>query len=122
MSNKKEKMTMCRHIRKDCPICHKKKSVASVSGGTKSSGDVIVGMSGCIRYDDVMTVQGFDIQVSKAVELGMKYKIPLAFDLEKDLKSESGLLLTFPIAMLMSKLQEQKEIGDGVTLLNLVKP
>lgn len=99
----------------------KKKPVASVSGGTASKGNVIMGVSDVIRWGDVMTIQGFDISVSKAVELGLTYKLSIATKLEKDLKSEVGLLLTFPMAQLMSDLQTLPEIGDGQKLLDLVK-
>lgn len=98
----------------------KQKSVAKISGGTASTGNLIVGVSDVIRWDDVMTIQGTDIKVSKAVELGLKYKMNLATMLEEDLKSKVGLLLTFPMARLMSDLQEQ--IGSGQALLDLVKP
>lgn len=94
-----------------------KKSVASVS----SSGGMIIGASDVIRWGDVMTIQGHDIQVSKAVELGIKYKIELATKLKKDLKSKTGLLVTFPMMMHMDKLQRLPEIGTGERLLALVK-
>lgn len=81
-----------------------------------------IGVSDVIRWDDVMNVQGFDIKVSKAVELGLQYKLPLATLLEEDLKSKTGLLLTFPIAQLMDQLQRLPEIGTGEKLLALVKP
>lgn len=103
----------------------KQKSVASVS----SSNGMTIGASDVIRYDDVMTVQGHDIKISKAVELGKKYGVSIADQLEKDLKSKTGLLITFPIAMLMSELQERLEVVEsiphkfaGVELTKLVKP
>ncbi len=98
----------------------KQKSVASVSGGTASTGDIIVGVSDVIRWNDVMTVQGYPCKVSKAVTLGLKYKLTIAQKLEKDLKSKVGLHVTFPIAYLMSELQEK--VGSGKKLLALVKP
>ncbi len=100
----------------------KKKSVASVS---HNDGPFIIGVSDVIRWGDVMTIQGTDIQVSKAVDLGIKYTLPIAKTLKKDLKSKVGLLITFPMAMLMSQLQQTMEdrgVGSGPELLALVKP
>ena len=94
----------------------KKKAVASVSSGDGFT----IGASDVIRWGDIVNVQGHDIDVAKAVELGLKYKIELAEKMEVDLKSKIGLLLTFPIAMLMDKLQ--REIGTGEEVLALVKP
>lgn len=82
---------------------------------------LVIGVSDVIRWDDIMSIQGMDIKISKAVDLGIKYKLDIAKKLKKDLKSKTGLLLTFPMAILMSQLQEQPEIGDGETLLALVK-
>lgn len=95
----------------------KKKSVASVS----THGSVIMGASDVIRYADVMTIQGHDVQVSKAVELGIKHKLPIATKLKRDLKSKVGLLVTFPMMMLMDQLQRVPEIGTGEKLLEIVK-
>lgn len=97
----------------------KSKSVASVSHFKESP--VMIGVSDVIRWDDVMTIQGCEIKVSKAVELGIKHNLPFGALLEKDLKSETGLLLTFPMAMLMDQLQRIPEIGTGEKLLELVK-
>lgn len=97
----------------------KQKSVASVSHDRNSP--VMIGVSDVIRWDDVMTIQGYDIKVSKAVELGLKHGLEIAEKLEKDLKSETGLLLTFPMAMLMDKLQGLKGIETGEKLLAAVK-
>ncbi len=94
----------------------KKKPVASVSSGDGFT----IGASDVIRWEDTMTVQGHVISVKKAVMLGAKYKLPFAPLLRKDLKSETGLLITFPIAMLMSQLQER--VGSGEKLLEMVKP
>lgn len=95
----------------------KKKSVASVS----SSGGMVIGASDVIRWGDVMTIQGYDVQVSKVVELGLKHDISPAKLLKKDLQSKTGLLVTFPMMMLMDKLQRLPEIGTGEKLLALVK-
>lgn len=81
---------------------------------------MIVGASDVIRWDDVMTINGHDIKVSKAVELGIEHKIEIATMLKRDLKSATGLLVTFPMMHLMSDLQEK--IGTGEQLLALVKP
>ena len=94
----------------------KKKSVASVS----SHGGVTIGASSVIRWNDNMDVQGYAISVKKAVLLGKKNGLEIAKKLEKDLKSKTGLLITFPIAMLMDQLQ--KKVGSGEALLKLVKP
>ena len=96
----------------------KKKSVASVDG----RGGMIIGASDVIRWGDVMTINGTDIDVAKAVELGIEKKIPTAEMLERDLKSDVGLLITFPMLMLMDKLQRLPEIGTGAKLLELVTP
>lgn len=95
----------------------KKKTVASVS----SHGGVTIGSSDVIRWDDAMEVQGHAIKISKAVELGEKYESTkeLAGKLTYDLKSETGLLITFPIAILMDRLQ--REVGTGERLLELVQ-
>jgi hypothetical protein len=93
----------------------KKKAVASVS----TTGNVTVGASNVIRWGDVVSINGYDINVSKAVNLGIKYKLDIAEKLIVDLKSKTGLLITFPLAILMSKLQEK--IGSGEKLLELVK-
>lgn len=94
----------------------KKKSVASVD----TRGSMVIGVSDVIRWADVMSVNGYEIKVSKAVELGIKHKIEIAKLLKKDLKSKEGLQLTFPIAILMDNLQ--KKVGTGEKLLKLVKP
>ena len=99
-------------------MTNKKKSVASVDG----RGAMIVGISDVIRYDDVMTVNGYDLKLSKVVQLGKKHGIEIAALLEHDLKSKTGLLITFPVLMLMDKLQRRPEIGTGEKLLALVKP
>lgn len=97
---------------------NKKKSVASVNG----KGTMIIGVSDVIRWGDVMTINGMDIDVTKAVELGIEKNIPTADTLKRDLTSETGLLITFPMLMLMDKLQRLPEIGTGERLLELVKP
>lgn len=94
----------------------KKKSVASFD--TRA----MFGVSDVIRWGDVMTINGTDIDTAKAVELGIEKGIDIASKLELDLKSETGLLITFPIALLMDKLQRLPEIGSGEALLELVKP
>ena len=83
-------------------------------------GGMAIGISDVIRWNDEMDVNGTTIKVSKAVELGLKYKLEIAEKLEHDLKSRVGLLITFPIAMLMDALQ--REVGTGAELLELVKP
>lgn len=74
-----------------------------------------------------MNIQGTDVSVAKAVELGLKYGLGIAKRLEKDLKGK-GLFITFPMMYLMSQLQDKFE-KDGVPheeagtkLLELVKP
>lgn len=96
----------------------KRKPVASVDG----RGAMVIGVSDVIRWGDVVTVNGTDIDVAKAVELGKKYNVPTADILERDLKSDDGLLIMFPIAYLMDNLQRLPEIGTGAKLLELVKP
>jgi hypothetical protein len=93
-----------------------KKAVASIETG----GAVIMGYSDVIRWNDNMAVNGHLICIKKAVKLGLEYKLPIAEKLQKDLKSTTGLLITFPIGMLMSDLQEK--VGSGAELLELVKP
>ena len=83
----------------------KKKSVASVS----ATDNMVIGASTVIRWDDVMTIQGHDVKISKAVELGIEYGIETATMLKRDLKSKTGLLITFPMMYLMSHLQEHLE-------------
>ena len=94
----------------------KDKIIATVSSKIPN---LIVGTSDVIRWKDIMKVNGCLIKVNKAVELGIKYKLDIAFKLEKDLKSKTGLLITFPIAYLMDALQ--REVGSGKKLLELVK-
>lgn len=96
----------------------KRKPVASVNG----RGAMVIGVSDVIRWGDVMTINGTDIDVTKAVELGIEKGIPTAETLKRDLTSETGLLITFPMLMLMDKLQRLPEIGSGEALLALVKP
>lgn len=80
------------------------------------------GISDVIRWGDTMTINNTEIDIAKAVELGKEKGIDLAEKLERDLKSDTGLLITFPIAFLMDKLQRLPEIGTGEALLALVKP
>jgi hypothetical protein len=94
----------------------KQKSVASVD----TTGAVVVGVSSVIRWDDVMTINGHEVKVSKAVLLGVKKDLNIARMLRRDLKSKTGLLITFPMAMLMNQLQEK--IGTGREVLDQVKP
>lgn len=103
----------------------KQKSVASVSSGDGFT----IGASDVIRWDDVMTIQGYDVKVSKAVEMGLEYGAAFAPLLKKDLKSKKGLLITFPMMMLMSQIQERVELCDGIPhakagkhVLDRVKP
>ncbi len=96
----------------------KRKPVASVDG----RGGAIIGVSGVIRWGDIMTVNGTEIDVSKAVELGIENGMEIASKIKRVLKSEDGLLVTFPIAYLMNDLQELPHIGTGTKLLELVKP
>lgn len=114
--------TLCKHSVTDpdydCLECaeenmtNKTKPVASVS----SSGGITIGASDVIRYEDTMNVNGHTIKVSKAVELGIKHELAIASQLKINLQSETGLLITFPIMMLMSQLQEKKvrQWGEGV--------
>ena len=95
---------------------NKRKPVASFD--TKAN----FGVSDVIRWGDTMTINGTEIDIAKAVELGKEKGIDFAEKLECDLKSEVGLLITFPIAMLMDKLQRLPEIQTGAKLLELVKP
>lgn len=95
-----------------------KRSVASVNG----KGAMIVGMSDVIRWGDVMTINGTEVDVAKAVELGIEKGIDIAQKLVVDLKSDEGLLVTFPMLFLMDRLQRLPEIGTGERLLELVKP
>lgn len=92
------------------------KSVASVD----TTGAVVVGVSSVIRWDDVMTINGHEVKVSKVVLLGIKKDLNIARMLRRDLKSKTGLLITFPMAMLMNQLQEK--IGTGQEVLDQVKP
>lgn len=83
---------------------------------------IILGPSDVIRWDDVVDVVGYPIKISKAVELGLNYEptLKLATQLKKDLQSELGLLVKFPITFLMEKLQYK--VGGGDKLLEIVKP
>ncbi len=78
-----------------------------------------VGSCDVIRWDDVMEVQGYAISVAKAVNLGIENDLKIAHKLKKDLQSDTGLLIAFPVAILMDKLQ--RIIGSGEKLLNLVE-
>lgn len=83
-------------------------------------GGMAIGVSDVIRWEDTMEVNGHLIQISKAVKLGQEHGLEIAELLEHDLKSRVGLLITFPIAILMDKLQGI--VGSGEALLELVKP
>lgn len=105
----------------------KRKSVAHVSHSDSSP--FVIGTSDVLRWGDVMTINGHDLDIAKAVELGIKYGITNAEKLKKDLKSKMGLLITFPITFLMSDLQERLQKVEGLprskageTLLEQVKP
>ncbi len=87
------------------PAKKKQKSVASVS----ATGNMVIGASDVMRWDDVMTIQGHDVKISKAVELGLSIGEANSERLKKDLKSKTGLLVTFPMMYLMSHLQEHLE-------------
>lgn len=97
---------------------NKKTPVASVT----SNGPVTLGISDTIRWGDIVTVNGYEVDITKAVELAKENELWIADILERDLKSDDGLLIMFPIAMLMSKLQELPHIETGERLLELVKP
>jgi hypothetical protein len=79
----------------------------------------VMGASSVIRWDDDMDFNGFNIKISKAVELGMQHDIKIAFLLEEDLKSEEGLHITFPLAILLDNLQ--RKLGSGDAVYNAVK-
>ena len=90
---------------------------ACMKASVQSNGSVIMGCSDVIRWDDVVEVQNTDIKISKAVELGIEYGFEIASKMKEDLQSETGLLVTFPIAILMSELQ--KKLGSGEKVLEL---
>lgn len=96
-------------------MAKKKKPVASFD----SRGPVAVGTSDVIRWGDTMMINGTHIDIAKAVKLGHKHGLKFAELLERDLKSETGLLLTFPVAMLMDQLQ--RKLGSGSKVLELTK-
>lgn len=83
-------------------------------------GPFILGVSDEIHWDDVVTIRGYDVSVRKAVELGLEHGMDIAAKLEKDLNSDEGLLVTFPLQYLMSELQDI--VGSGEALLERVKP
>lgn len=91
-----------------------KKPVASVDSGN----GIIMGASDVIKHGDIVAVNGHNIDVTKAVKLGLKLESVkgLATKLNKDLKT--GLYITFPIAILMDKLQ--RELGTGEDVLKKV--
>lgn len=97
---------------------NKKKPVASVT----TNGAVTLGVSDSVRWGDIVTVNGLEVDITKAVELAKEYNVPTADILERDLKSDDGLLIMFPIAYLMSNLQQLPHIQTGEKLLELVKP
>jgi hypothetical protein len=78
-------------------------------------GAVFVGISDVIRWGDTVKTQGVVIDIAKAVELGISHDLEIARKLEKDLKSKTGLLITFPIAFLLSHLQEKLGSAEKVT-------
>jgi hypothetical protein len=96
----------------------KKKSVASVA----TNGAVTLGVSDSVRWGNIVTVNGMEVDIAKAVTLAKEYNVPTADILERDLKSDDGLLIMFPIAYLMANLQELPHIQTGEKLLELVRP
>jgi hypothetical protein len=98
----------------------KRKPVASIYYG--GDNPFIMGASSVIRWGDVVTINNHDIDVARAVTLGITHNIEVAHQLKKDLKSRAGLLVTFPLAYLMDALQRIPEIGTGERLLELVAP
>lgn len=94
----------------------KKKAVARVD----DVGNIVIGSSDMIRWGDLVTILGHDVDVAKAVILGKKLKIEIAEQLEKDLKSDTGLLVTFPLRFLMSGLAKGSGL-NGDKLLSLIE-
>ena len=92
---------------------------AKPSASVSAHGGIVIGSSDVIRWNDTMDVQGYVISVAKAVELGLRYELEIASKLKKDLQSKTGLLITFPIMILMDNLQ--RKVGTGEAVLELVK-
>ena len=80
---------------------------------------ISLGFSNVMRWDDTINVNGRSISLSGLVELGLTNKLERAQKLKKDLKSKMGLLITFPITMLIDELQ--CVMGNEELLLELVK-
>jgi len=64
-----------------------------------------------LRFGDIVNVNGHDIDTAKLVKIAkifskeLKKRKDWGWKLEKDMKSESGLFVTFPLAFLMSGLR-----------------
>jgi hypothetical protein len=84
------------------------------------SENILMGSSNVIRWDDLADIQGVTIDIAKAVTLGLSHNLDIARKLERDLKSETGLLITFPLAYLMSNLQEI--LGSAEAVIEVTAP
>lgn len=92
-------------------IMVKRKRLKKVAGATEVISGALVSYSDVMRWDSDYNVAGKRYKLSRLVGLGKKSINPrtvgLANQMEKDLKSKGGLLVGFPIAILVGKLQKE---------------
>ena len=95
----------------------KKKRLKNIAGSSKklelSSGqNVLVSYSDVMRWNSDYQIGNKVYKLSSLVELGKKSNdvrtVSLAKQMEGDLKSKTGLLIGFPIVMLVDRLKEQR--------------
>lgn len=78
-----------------------------------------LGFTDVMRWEDTIKVNAYSISLSELVELGIAHNLELALKLKKDLQSKRGLLIAFPITMLIDELQHI--VGNDDLLSKLVK-
>lgn len=95
-------------------IMPKRRRLKKVAGVSEVVGGAIVSYSDVMRWDSNYKVAGKTYKMSRLVGLGKKSRntrtMKLANMMEKDLKSKDGLLVGFPIVMLVDKLRKEGKV------------
>ena len=92
----------------------KRRRLKKVAGASEMVGGAIMSYSDVMRWDSDYIVSGKKYKLSRLVGLAKKSRNPRAVNLakmmEQDLKSKDGLLVGFPIVMLVDYLKKEGRV------------
>jgi len=92
----------------------KRRRLKKVAGASEMVGGAIVSYSDVMRWDSNYKVGGKTYKLSRLVGLAKKSRNPravnLATTMEQDLKSKDGLLVGFPIVLLVDMLKKEGKV------------